>query len=130
MTHADKAAELVLGNRNADYGTPHDDFVGVALIWSGILSAKLISSITADEVALCMAGLKLRREAHKPKEDNLVDAHGYLLCLEWIRTGRQPVPRAHELAQTVEDVATGAREYCARCKGPRPCLCDYKEGRA
>jgi hypothetical protein len=123
MTHADKAAELVLGNRNADYGTPHDDFVGVALIWSGILSAKLTANITAEEVALCMAGLKLRREAHKPKEDNLVDAHGYLLCLEWIRTGRQPRPAAASAWETVEDVACGTRIDCPQCGKLQPCLC-------
>ncbi len=123
MTHADKAAELVLGNRNADYGTPHDDFVGVALIWSGILSAKLTANITAEEVALCMTGLKLRREAHKPKEDNLVDAHGYLLCLEWIRTGKRPVPAAAEVWETVEDVACGTRIDCPKCGKLQPCLC-------
>lgn len=120
MTHADKAAELVLGNRNDDYGTPHDDFVGVALIWSGILSAKLIDSITPEEVALCMAGLKLRREAHKPKADNIVDAHGYLLCLEWIRTGRRPEPAASELWDTLENVACGGRsDQPAPAKGGR-----------
>jgi hypothetical protein len=92
MNNADKAAALILGDRNDSYGTPESDFSGIALIWSGILSAKLRTNITPDEVALMMVGLKLRREAHKPKDDNLVDAHGYLLCLEWMRSGQRPVP--------------------------------------
>jgi hypothetical protein len=38
-----------------------------------------------------MTALKLRREAHKAKPDNLIDAHGYLLCAEWMATGKKPV---------------------------------------
>jgi hypothetical protein len=37
-----------------------------------------------------MTALKLRREAHKPKPDNIIDAHGYLLCAEWMQTGIKP----------------------------------------
>lgn len=94
MNNADKAVSLVLGNRNDDYGHPGEDFRGVALMWSGLLAAKLApgAQVTAEDVALLMVALKLRRHAHRPKEDNLVDAHGYLLCLEWIERNQRPAP--------------------------------------
>ena len=122
-THADKAAELVLGSRNADYGNPHPDFAGIALMWSGLLNTKLNAQITAVEVGLMMTALKLRRQAHKPKADNLDDAHGYLLCIEWIESGQRPVPEAETLRQCVEDVAVGTRLSCSKCGKTLPCTC-------
>lgn len=129
MTHADKGAELVLGDRNAEYGSPHPDFAGIALMWSGLLNQKLSERITAQEVGLMMAALKLRREAHKPKDDNLVDAHGYLLCVEWINKGARPVPACEEartqMAEAIEDIATGGRLTCAKCGKLMPCMCGH-----
>lgn len=125
MTHADKAADLVLGSRNADYGSPHPDFAGIALMWSGLLNTKLKEQLTPVEVGLMMAALKLRRHAHRAKDDNLVDAHGYLTCIEWIESGERPVPHAHLLAETVEDVACGTRLTCPKCGEFQPCMCPY-----
>lgn len=93
MTHADIATELVLGNRNEDYGNPADDYAKVAKIWSGLLNPILKRDITPQEAILMMAGLKLAREVHRPKSDNIIDAHGYLLCYEWALTGKRPEPR-------------------------------------
>lgn len=90
MSHVAEAQRIVLGARNDDYGNPRPDFERLALIWSGILGEKLTKPIAATDVALMMVGLKLNRHAHKAKDDNLVDAHGYLLCLEWIETGVKP----------------------------------------
>jgi hypothetical protein len=126
MTHADTAAKLVLGDRNKDYGTPHADFAGIALIWTGLLNLKLKEHITAEEVALMMAGLKLRRHAHKAKADNIIDAHGYLFCLEWIESGEMPKPHAESLWSTIEEVATGVGLTCTTCNKKMPCLCDKK----
>ncbi len=60
-------------------------------MWTGLLQAKLApgAAIDSADVALLMTALKLRREAHKPKPDNLIDAHGYLLCLERIRKANE-----------------------------------------
>jgi hypothetical protein len=80
-----EANALVNGDRQADYGTPADNYRGVAKVWSGILSPILRRDITAAEAALMMAGLKVQRQAMKPKRDNLVDAHGYLLVHAHIR---------------------------------------------
>lgn len=131
MTHADTAHKLVLGDRNADYGSPDADFAGIALMWSGLLNTKLTERITAVEVGLMMTALKLRRHAHKPKADNLVDAHGYLTCIEWIESGNRPVPAIEleraESSQVIEDVATGARLTCAKCDKAMPCMCEHED---
>lgn len=46
MNHADTAASLVLGKRNADYGSPEPDMAGTAHMWTGYLNTKLKSPIT------------------------------------------------------------------------------------
>jgi hypothetical protein len=50
----------------------------IAMIWSGILDF----TVTPEQVCLCMAGLKLARQAKRHKRDNLVDAAGYLALVE------------------------------------------------
>jgi hypothetical protein len=80
-----EANKLVNGERQADYGTPRENYEGIAKVWSGILSPILKRDITAEEAALMMVGLKLQRQAMKHKRDNLVDAHGYLLVYAHIR---------------------------------------------
>lgn len=76
------AASLISGDRQGSYGRAIEDFSATAEIWTAILRRKGMlatgSAIDAHAVALCMAGLKLSREAHRPKEDNRVDGAGYL----------------------------------------------------
>lgn len=73
------ANALVNGERQADYGSPEQNYAGIAGVWSGLLTMKLKAPITSQEAALMMVGLKIQRQCMKPKEDNMVDAHGYLL---------------------------------------------------
>jgi hypothetical protein len=131
MTHADEAARLVLGDRNDAYGNPDADFAGIALMWTGLLNTVLKRHLTATDVSLMMTALKLRRHAHKPKADNLIDAHGYLLCLEWIERGERPTPQSEtEHAQALalaETIATGERLECAECGKMMPCMCGHKK---
>lgn len=92
MNCADEATKLVLGDRNASYGDPDDDYAKTAKMWSGLLIHKLRpgEEITAKEALLMMALLKISREEFRHKRDNIVDAHGYLLCYEWVESGKRP----------------------------------------
>jgi hypothetical protein len=69
-----EADGLINGDRQKDYGTPRANFARVARIWSVILGV----DVTAHEVALCMAGLKLARLANGPHRDSYLDGVGYL----------------------------------------------------
>jgi len=87
---SEAALDLILGDRNEAYGNPREDFEGIALMWTGLINAKLHHEITAEDVARMMVALKLRRDSHRQKDDNLIDAHGYLHCLSWIQKGLRP----------------------------------------
>lgn len=71
-----EAENLVYGDRNDDYGHPHDDYSRTAGLWSALLGVE----ITAAQAALMMALVKFSREMNREKADNVIDAHGYLLC--------------------------------------------------
>jgi hypothetical protein len=75
----DEARRITGGERRDDYGRPDDDFARTARMWTGILGGKLREGveITAMDVPLCMIAVKLARQAHRHKRDNLVDIAGY-----------------------------------------------------
>lgn len=75
----EEALALVYGNRQADYGSPKENYEGIALVWSGLLRMILKRNITPEEAALMMAGLKLQRQCMKKKRDNIVDLIGYAI---------------------------------------------------
>lgn len=78
-TILDEAKRITSADRQADYGHPADDFAKTALMWTGILAGKLRKGavITAMDVPLCMIAVKLARQVHRHKRDNLVDIAGY-----------------------------------------------------
>ena len=82
MTILTEADALVNGERTADYDHPRRNFARTALIWEAVLGIP----VTPRQVALCMIGVKLARDAFKPKADNLVDIAGYAqtaeMCME------------------------------------------------
>jgi len=68
-----EADKLVHGDRGNDYGSPREDFERTAKMMSAVLG----TSVTAEQVPLLMICVKLSRQCHKPKRDNLVDIAGY-----------------------------------------------------
>jgi len=75
----DTAKRITCGVRQKDYGHPADDFERTAAMWTAILSEKLYSQerIAPEDIPLCMIALKLARQVHRHKRDNLVDIAGY-----------------------------------------------------
>jgi hypothetical protein len=78
-----EAQGLVHGDRNAAYGAPLDDFSRTAAMVSAMLAHKLKEPITAEELGLVMCCVKLSRQIHKAKRDNLTDLAGYAECVQW-----------------------------------------------
>ena len=76
----EEAAELTDGSRQHDYGHPSVDFAHTALMWTALFAHHLRpgdAGIQPREVPLAMIAVKLAREAHLHKRDNLVDIAGY-----------------------------------------------------
>lgn len=89
MPH-EEAAELVHGDRQADYGHPMDNYNSLSVVWTGLLLGKLkpMEFLTAEDCTMLMTGVKIVRQMHRPKRDNIVDAHGYLMVHEMISDER------------------------------------------
>lgn len=73
------ALEIVMKDRQNDYGTPESNFATIAAYWSTYLNSRgLEGYVTGFDVAAMMALLKIARIASSPaKEDNWVDLAGY-----------------------------------------------------
>ncbi len=81
---ANYAVQLVSGDRQNDYGHPIDDFTRAGKIWEAILGIP----VSAEQVALCMVGVKIAREVNRQKLDNTVDGIGYFLTLSMVQQER------------------------------------------
>ena len=68
------ASALINGDREKDYGTPQENFARIAVGWQVVLGC----DVSAEQVALCMAWLKIARLANGPHMDNYIDGAGYL----------------------------------------------------
>ena len=78
------AARLVSDDRQHEYGHPLDNLDRAARIWSVILD----TPVSAEQVALCMVGMKIARQVHKAKPDTVVDVIGYALTLHMVEVER------------------------------------------
>lgn len=79
----EKAKESVCGHRVEDYGKPENNFATIARFWEAYLqSAKENGAITisAKDVAIMMALLKVARASSGNNQDNYVDLAGYAAC--------------------------------------------------
>lgn len=71
----DTAKRLIGGDRRETYGSARDNFTNTGKLWEGVLGVP----VSATQVAMCMALLKISRLNHTPgHEDSWVDAVGYL----------------------------------------------------
>lgn len=68
------AHELINKNRNNDYGDSYTCFNNIATLWSAYLDKQ----VTPKDVCIMMSLLKIGREKLVHKDDNFVDAVGYL----------------------------------------------------
>ncbi|WP_019204553.1 DUF6378 domain-containing protein [Tsukamurella sp. 1534] len=68
------AKNIINGSRRQEYGSPKDSFERIAQLWTITLG----HAVTAHEVALCMAQLKIARLVQTPTgADSWIDLAGY-----------------------------------------------------
>lgn len=93
-----EAERLVTGDRAAQYGHPSADFTATGRIagavlgrWFDNLSLSVVDldnnevefpDVEPRIVAMLLIGVKLSREASRPKRDNRVDGVGYFHCMD------------------------------------------------
>lgn len=70
----EKAHDIVYKDRAVQYGDFNDHCDLVSELWSNLLGA----NITSKNVAMMMVLFKIAREIKSEKQDNIVDAMGYL----------------------------------------------------
>jgi hypothetical protein len=76
-------AAAVVRDRRRVYGDPTELFERVAVRWSQVLGVR----ITAAQVGLCLADLKLARLTMDPGHlDSLVDVAGYAACVREVQS--------------------------------------------
>jgi hypothetical protein len=77
-----EAIRLVYGDRGQDYGHPSVEHKRIADYWSVYIADArgLGDSLTEQDVAMMMILLKIARQGHKFKLDNVIDIAGYALC--------------------------------------------------
>lgn len=94
------ALQVVGGARQAVYGPPVKDFGRTGRMWAAILG---LPEVTPEQVALCMAALKISRLCQTPgHEDSLVDLAGYTRAYELVREARQDAEPARLSARLFE----------------------------
>ena len=74
----EEAIATVEVSRMDEHGHPYVNMCMVRDLWSTILD----TSITLDQVSLCMMALKIARQVQNSNRDNIVDIAGYCLVLE------------------------------------------------
>lgn len=80
---AEKAANIVSGDRAQSHGNMHHHFASVALLWNAYMMARRDTSapLRATDVPHMMALLKIARtQSGTVNADDFIDGAGYLAC--------------------------------------------------
>lgn len=78
-----EAEHLIGGDRHASYGDYSIEAERIAEMWSVILRCK----VRPGDVPLCMIAVKIVRETHAHKRDNLTDIAGYAALAQQVAEG-------------------------------------------
>ena len=76
-----KSEHPIVNERRKVREKPYPHFRRVAKMWSAIIG----SPISPEQVLLCMAALKMAREAGSHEADNIPDAIGYLSMMDEVK---------------------------------------------
>lgn len=77
----DEAKHLITGDRNNQYGPPHQDFTRTAALWTALGFEFNGRPVESHHVALAMIQLKSSRLAWQPEKfDSWADIAGYSGC--------------------------------------------------
>ena len=101
MNILQEAQDIVSGQRQEHYGKPEDSFQSIANYWSYYLHKVGRHTLGPADVAKMMILLKLAREEHQHKRDNLVDIAGYTLTLSQIEGDDSPTQYPGDIVYTV-----------------------------
>lgn len=77
-----QAEKCICGDRDRDYGNPNGSFNLIGKLWSAYMDTE----ITAKDVAIMMALLKVARCKYSNKLDSFVDGCGYFACAGEVAT--------------------------------------------
>jgi hypothetical protein len=80
------AEGLVMGDRQAAYGTPQDNHSLTAAFWRLYVDALLDRGKRITPRAVCMMNAlqKISRDTFAEKDDNLIDVAGYMRCAQMV----------------------------------------------
>lgn len=79
-----EAHEIIYGDREQTYGHPAKNLTQIAALWTAFLQAKEGNEgivLSAADVAMLMMLVKMARQQHQFKRDNIVDMCGYAALL-------------------------------------------------
>jgi hypothetical protein len=84
MNAIDLAKEIIYGDREQTYGHPSKNLVAISQLWTIYLHQKYASNVivNAEDVCWMMNLLKMTRQMNQVKQDNVIDAIGYLALID------------------------------------------------
>ena len=89
MSVLDEAKSIIEGDREQTYGKPGVNLRRIAEQWSCYLSQKYEQKnmLSEEDVCWMMVLLKMARQMNCHKDDNLIDAIGYMALIDKIKHG-------------------------------------------